>query len=100
MTTKTTGTESGIDYGKTKIELPDLIRGGRNPWAGTVDELIEATGDREMSSMIERAAALGLYAEDDETGEDNLHDILPQLLATDTEALQRFTDDPNAKAVL
>ena len=85
------------------VQLPDLIRGGRNPWAGTIRELINdhhRYGDhRDMVDMIERAKAAGLYREDEETGEDNLYEVLPELLATDVKALREFADDPNADYV-
>ena len=83
----------------TFVQLPDLIRGGRNPWKGTIRELIHHHRDSDMANMIDRAKATGLYREDEETGEGNLYEVLPELLATDLDALREFTDDPNADYV-
>lgn len=79
------------------VQLPDLIRGGRNPWKGTIRELIHHYRDSDMTAMIDRAKDAGLYREDEETSDDNLYDILPELLATDLDALREFADDPNAE---
>lgn len=79
------------------VQLPDLIRGGRNPWKGTIRELIHHHRDSDMTAMIDRAKDAGLYHEDEETGDDNLYEVLPELLATDIKALREFTDDPNAE---
>lgn len=81
------------NYEATIVHLPDLIRGGRDPWRGTIAELIHYDGDcRDMTAMIDRAKAAGLYRED----EDNLYEVLSELLSTNLDALREFADDPNA----
>lgn len=87
------------EHEATFIQLPGLIRGGRNPWTGTIAELIHCHRDSDMTAMIDRAKAAGLYREDEETGDDNLDEALPELLATDLDALREFADDPNANYV-
>ncbi|WP_297746318.1 hypothetical protein [uncultured Tessaracoccus sp.] len=91
------------EHEATIVHLPDLIRGGRDPWRGTIAELINDHFrygyHRDMVDMIDRAKTAGLYREDEETGEDNLYEVLPELLATDIKALREFTDDPNATYV-
>lgn len=77
------------------VHLPDLLRGGHRPWTGAIGELIDHHRDSDMTAMIDRATAAGLYREDEESGRD-IYDVLPQLLATDLEALREFADDPNA----
>jgi len=87
------------EHEATFVQLPDLIRGGRNPWTGTIAELIQHHRDSDMTAMINRAREAGLYREDEESGEDNLYEVLPELLATDLDALREFADDPNASYV-
>lgn len=88
------------EHEATTVHLPNLIRGGHYPWTGTIGKLIRHERDRfDVAAMIDRAKAAGLYREGEETGDDNLWDILPELLATDLDALREFADDPNATYV-
>lgn len=82
------------NYEDIIVYLPDLIRGGRNPWSGSIAKLMQYKRDTDMTAMIDYVKDAGLYCENGD--DNNLWDVLPKLLATDIEALRKFTDDPNA----
>lgn len=93
------------NHEETIVKLPDLIRGGRNPWTGTVADLIRRELDRREETLLTYASEQGLIDADKIADEDaavyepeyaKFEAMLPGLLATDLEALRRFTDDPNA----
>lgn len=83
----------------TRIHCPDLIRGGRHPWTGTISELLQADGDRlvdRLSTLMQQYLTEEQYdALSDDWDEDA---ILAALEAADdaTTIVQDLTDDPNA----
>lgn len=97
---------TNIDYTQTIVHLPGRISATRTPWTGTIGELIADATDHALEKARHDAADLGLIdadrigSDDTEVFEaesDRFEGLLPELLATNLEALRRFADDPNAE---
>lgn len=75
----------------TIINLPDLIRGGRNPYRGEIGAYIDAQDEERLISYLEGHHGI------ETTGEESMNELLaliPEGLEVD--ALSHMFDDPNA----
>lgn len=80
---------------KTIINLPDMIRGARNPYMGTIANWCDDRDEQRLVSYIEND--LGL-----EIGEDADLDSLLAMIPDERaeEAISDMYDDPNAKIIV
>lgn len=79
---------------KTIINLPDTIRGARNPYTGPIANWIDDTNDQRLASYIENHLGMELPEDGDI---DDMLAMIPDEKAQD--AVRAMYDDPNATII-
>lgn len=81
----------------TTINCPDTVRGGSNPWIGTLEELVDAAPDKfgTLLTKLEDRGTIARLAEDADD-ERTLSDVVDFLTLEDVRDL---ADDPNATVI-
>lgn len=82
---------------ETQIHCPDLIRGGRTPWTGTVGEML-AAHEKRIGSIIADMEADGRLARLADDADDERDDGMIAAAMTLVD-VRRLVDDPNAEVV-
>lgn len=80
---------------KTIINLPDMIRGARNPYTGKIANWCDDSNEERLVSFIENRLGLEIGEDADI---DSLLAMIPEERAE--EAVRHMYDDPNATIIV